>query len=522
MPTRYSNAKVWLGAGLGFSHCLTVNGNQIASNELDCDEVIDCAGAVIIPAFTDGHAHPVLAGREHAGPAITAARSIREIQQAVAAWTAANPGDDWVIGGAYDRSILPDGKFLATWLDEVAPDRPVILHGDDHHTIWVNTEAMRRAGVSERAPEVSEGVVDVDADGRPTGVFRETDAKNLIFNHQPKPSLAQEFAALEWSHEEMLRLGITAVQDAWVDADLAQVYLKAAAQARLKVYTNLGFWWQPSNWQTRLTESTDARAEAERIGNPLLHARTVKFFLDGVFGSATASVSQPYESTGGFGNPVWTRENLLEATLAASRAGFQLHLHAIGDAASTLALDAVEHCTKQLGSLPLPAVMAHLELVHDQDVDRFAKLDVVANFQPLWGRPDGMLNSCRPHLGSRVEELYRIRDVVDAGAKISFGSDWPVSDPNPLLGAFTAVKRQVPGETERHNVKQAISLEQALNAYGAASSEQIGITNRGSLLPGNSADFVVLDADPFEDATVLPSIHVTKTISGGQTLFTRH
>ena len=112
--------------------------------------------------------------------------------------------------------------------------------------------------------------------------------------------------------------------------------------------------------------------------------------------------------------------------------------------------------------------------------------------------------------------------MVDAGAKISFGSDWPVSDPNPLLGAFTAVKRQVPGETERHNVKQAISLEQALNAYSAASSGQIGITSRGSLLPGNSADFVVLDADPFEDATVLPSIHVVKTISGGQTLFTRH
>ena len=522
MPTRYSNAKVWLGAGLGFSHCLTVEGDQIASNEVHCDEVVDCAGAVIVPAFTDGHAHPVLAGREHAGPAITAARSIREIQQAIALWMAANPGDDWVIGGAYDRSILPDGKFLATWLDEVAPDRPIILHGDDHHTIWVNTEAMRRAGVSERAPEVSEGVVDVDEAGKPTGVFRETDAKDLIFDHQPKPSIAQEFAALEWSHGEMLRLGITAVQDAWVDQDLAKVYLQAAAQAKLKVYTNLGFWWQPSNWQTRLTESLDARAEAARIGNPLLHARTVKFFLDGVFGSATASVSQAYESTGEFGNPVWTRENLLDATLAASSAGFQLHLHAIGDAASTLALDAVEYCTRQLGSLPMPAVMAHLELVHDQDVHRFAKLDVVANFQPLWGRPDGMLNSCRPHLGSRVDELYRIRDVVDAGARISFGSDWPISDPNPLLGAFTAVKRQVPGETGRHNAKQAITLEQALDAYSAASAAHIGLTNRGSLLPGNAADFVVLSGDPFEGPELLPNIHVLKTISGGQTLFTHH
>ena len=166
--------------------------------------------------------------------------------------------------------------------------------------------------------------------------------------------------------------------------------------------------------------------------------------------------------------------------------------------------------------------MAHLELVHDQDVDRFAKLDVVANFQPLWGRPDGMLNSCRPHLGSRVEELYRIRDVVDAGAKISFGSDWPVSDPNPLLGAFTAVKRQVPGETGRHNAKQAITLEQALDAYSAASAAQIGLTKRGLLLPGNAADFVVLSGDPFEGPELLPNIHVLKTISGGQTLFTHH
>jgi predicted amidohydrolase YtcJ len=522
VPTRYSNAKVWLGAGLGFAHSLTVQGGQVVSNDLECDEVIDCGGAVIVPAFVDGHAHPVLAGREHSGPAITTARSIREIQQAVASWMQANPGDDWVIGGAYDRSILPDGKFLAVWLDEVAPDRPVVLHGDDHHTIWVNTEAMRRAGVNERAPEVSDGVVDVDSDGRPTGVFRETDAKDLIFNHQPKPSLAQEFAALEWSHDEMLRLGITAVQDAWVDYDLAQVYLKAAEQAKLKIHTNLGFWWQPNNWQTRLTESVDARAEAARVGNPLLQARTVKFFLDGVFGSATASVSQAYETTGEFGNPVWTRENLLSATLAASQAGFQLHLHAIGDAASTLALDAVEYCQAQAGELPFPAVMAHLELVHDKDIERFAALGVVANFQPLWGRPDGMLNSCRPHLGPRVEELYRIRDVVDAGAKISFGSDWPVSDPNPLLGAFTAVKRQVPGADASHNIKQAISFEQALDAYTAASAAQIGLSDRGSLLPGNAADFVVLSADPFEDVTLLPSINVVKTISGGQTLFTRH
>ena len=522
MPTRYSNAKVWLGEGLGFAHSLTIDGDRIVAQDVECDAVVDCAGAVIIPAFVDGHAHPVLAGREHAGPAITAAKSIQEIQSAVAAWMAANPGDDWVIGGAYDRSILPDGKFLASWLDEVAPARPVILHGDDHHTIWVNTEAMRRAGVSESAPEVAEGVVDKDENGRPTGVFRETDAKDLIFKHQPKPTLEQELAALTWSHKELARLGITAVQDAWVDEELAQVYLEAAKGGHLSIFTNLGFWWQPSNWQTRLTESVDARAEVDRIDNPLLHARTVKFFLDGVFGSATASVSEAYESTGEYGNPVWTRESLLEATLAASKAGFQLHLHAIGDAASTLALDAVEHCLEELGELPAPPVMAHLELLHDRDIERFEELGVFANFQPLWGRPDGMLRSCRPHLGARVDELYRIKDVLDTGASVSFGSDWPVSDPNPLLGVFTAVRRQVPTEPEVHNANQALELEQALNGYTKASAEQVGLNDRGSLTPGSRADFVVLSGDPFEDETLLPSIQVLKTISGGQTLFTRH
>jgi predicted amidohydrolase YtcJ len=522
VPTRYSNAKIWLGQDRGFSSALTVDGSRIVSNDIDCDEVIDCGGLVILPAFTDGHAHPVMAGREHAGPQITQARTVSEIQHAISRWLVENPGEDWVVGGAYQRDIVDEGRFLAAWLDEVSPDRPIVLHGDDHHTIWVNSEAMRRAGVDTVAPSVTDGSIDVDASGCPTGVFREAEAKALIFAKMPPATLDQELAALSWSHRSMLELGITAVQDAWVDQELAQVYLAAAKRDLLEVQTNLAFWWQPSNWRVRLLESIETRDAIEKVNNSKLSATTVKFFLDGVFGSATAMVSERYETTGELGNPVWERETLYEAMTSASEAGFQLHIHAIGDAASALALDAIVHCRNKLEELPHNPVMAHLELLNQSDIERIAKLDVTANFQPLWARPDGMLNSCRPHLGERLDNLYRTRSVLEEGAQVTFGSDWPVSDPNPLLGAYTAVARSLPGENLRHNPNESLNLEQALHAYTRASALQIGLVDRGTLSVGSSADFVIINGDPFENLELLPTIQVVKTISGGKTMFTRH
>ena len=461
-------------------------------------------------AFMDGHAHPLFAGREHLGPDVTECKTVGEMQKVVADWIEANESPEWAVGGAYDRSIVEGGVFLAEWLDEVSGDRPVVIHASDHHTLWANSEAMRRAGVLEAAPEVGTGSVDVDAQGHPTGVFRETDAKELITNVIPPLSIEDELRALEWAQSELLSLGITAVQDAWMDKGMVAAYLAGARSGNLQVRTNLAFWIRPESWREDAATFVSERQTVRDLAHPFLTAETVKFFADGVFGSATASVKQPYESAPeSLGEPVWSDSELQAAVKHFASLGFQIHIHGIGDAGVASALDAIE-----FAGAPKNSVIAHTELVAPEDIPRFAKLGVIANFEPLWAREDGMLTSCVHHLGrERIDNMYRMRDILDTGATVSFGSDWPVSSPDPILGLFTAVHRALPQTPEKSWIpEQSLTPSEALSAYTSAVATQL------SLNP-NNADFVVLSADP-RDGNIL-GIKVLETIIGGQTKFTR-
>ena len=464
--------------------------------------------AFLTHAFMDGHAHPLFAGREHLGPDVTNARTVREVQDIVAEWLAAHKTPEWAVGGAYDRSMVEGGVFLASWLDEVSGDRPVVLHASDHHTLWANSAAIAAAGL-DSAPEVSVGSIDVDAAGRPTGVFRETEAKELITSVIPALSIENELIALEWAQNHLVALGVAAVQDAWMDAGMVEVYLAAAKANRLKLYSNLAFWIRPESWRVDSSKFVSQREEVQALKHPLLEAKTVKFFADGVFGSATASVKKPYDSSPGYkGDPVWTQEELDAAVSHFAKLGFQIHIHAIGDAGVCSALDSIERAGTK------GAVIAHTELVADEDIGRFAELGVTANFEPLWARKDGMLTSCVHHLGNkRIDSMYRMRDVAATGAQISFGSDWPVSSPDPVLGLFTAVHRALPETPEASwTPEQALTAQEALDAYTVTVAKQLG-------LPTRLSNFVILSKDP-RVAPILET-KVLETIIGGQTAFAR-
>ncbi len=471
-------------------------------------EVEELGSHFLTNAFMDGHAHPLFAGREELGPVVTEARSVAEIQSIVGAWVEANQTPQWAVGGAYDRSMVDGGVFLAKWLDEVSGDRPVVLHGSDHHTLWANSAAMQLAGVLEAAPEVSIGSIDVDSSGRPSGVFRETEAKELITNAIPPLSVDDELKALAWAQKRLASLGISAVQDAWMDKGMVEAYLEAAKRDELLVRTNLAFWVRPESWREDSAMFLDQRVQVSQTNHRLLTASTVKFFADGVFGSATASVKKPYDSQPGyFGDPVWSDEELKAAVAHFAAEDFQIHIHAIGDAGVASALDAIEYA----GS-PANSVVAHTELVADEDIPRFAKLGVIANFEPLWARQDGMLASCIHHLGrTRIDSMYRMRDLIDAGAHISFGSDWPVSSPDPILGVFTATHRALP-ETpdESWTPEQRISPEEALHAYTVAVSRQLN-------LPIDIADFVILSGNPLTSPIL--EIRILETVVDGKTVF---
>ncbi len=468
----------------------------------------DLGEAFLTHAFMDGHAHPLFAGREHLGPDVTHAKSIAQVQAIVKTWLSEHETPYWAVGGAYDRSMVEGGVFLATWLDEVSGNRPVVLHASDHHTLWANSAAIAAAGI-ELAPKVSVGSIDVDSNGRPTGVFRETEAKELITSVIPPLSIENELVALEWAQSHLVELGIAAVQDAWMDTGMVEAYVAAARDARLKLYTNLAFWARPESWRDDSQRFVTQRGQIERLGHQLLEAKTVKFFADGVFGSATAAVKKPYESSPEYlGDPVWTQSELDAAVTHFNELGFQIHIHAIGDAGVCSALDSIERAGA------IGAVIAHTELVADEDIDRFAKLGVTANFEPLWARKDGMLTSCIHHLGvERIDSMYRMRDIADTGAQISFGSDWPVSSPDPVLGLFTAVHRAMQETPEASwTPEQALTATEALDAYSVAVARQLGISSRAS-------HFVVLSQDP-RGSNILET-RILETIIGGQTAFAR-
>jgi predicted amidohydrolase YtcJ len=461
------------------------------------DKEVKLAQGYVFPAFRDGHAHPVFAGREAAGPVVTKAKSIAEIQEILKRYREENPDQIWIEGGAYDRSIVEGGLFLASWLDEAVSDVPVVLHASDHHTVWVNSKAL--ALIPTPLPKLISGSIDVDASGIPMGVLREPQAMALVLDKAPVRTIEQEMALLAWADKLMASQGIVQAQDAWITPGMTEIYLAAVSEDALLLDYNLGFKIEPHEWVKSIEFAKADREKVIALGKAQLTAKTCKFFADGVFGSGTASVLEPYlDDALNHGEPLWSESELKAACLEAAKLGFQLHIHAIGDAGVRQSLDVIDFVQERLGKPELPNVIAHAELISDSDVPRFAKLNVVANMQPLWAQADGMLMSCVPRLGmGRIDQMYRMRDLIDSGATIAFGSDWPVSSSNPLLGIATAISRTTShGEpTGGWVIEQAMSAVEAINSYTADVEYQLSGVLSTPLSTHQTADFVVLDTD---------------------------
>lgn len=518
MRVRYSNAHVWLPNG-EIADSLVVEDGLFALDDGRVDTEIDCGGNTIWPAFVDSHAHPLLGGRELLGPQIAQLDSVESICAEISHWLANQVEfEGWLVCGAYDRSLVAEGRFRAEWLDAVSTEIPIVVHANDHHSIWVNSKALELAGVT-RVPEELQGFIDHEA-FKPTGVLREDKAKALILDRvMERASAAAE--ALVGAHQELASLGIVSVLDAWVDAAGAQTYLAVtiSEQANKLLRTRLAYWIQPSSWNEDLISALAARDELAKSATEI-RLTQAKFFIDGVFGSETALVKQPYRN-GSFGYSPWHLQQLVEAITASVSVGLRPHLHAIGDQAVEIALTALASVAKTKGRFA--ATLVHAELLSGDQIRLIADLGLSVNLQPLWGRCDSMWQSTAEVLGERANDLYRTRDLLDAGVQLGFGSDWPVSDANPLAGIFTAVTRRVDLDAPSQNKDQAISIQEAISTYTLGSSEQIGLPNCGSITVGMRADFIVIDGN-LDSMTLadLPRLKVLETVSGGQRIFTRH
>lgn len=517
MITKFTGASFYQAATGEFVESLFVSEGRVVSPG-DFDELIDLGGGFVFPAFRDGHAHPLFAGREADGPVVTGAKSVNEIKQILSNYRIRHPERKWIEGGAYDRSLFSDGRFEASWIDEVISDVPVVLHASDHHTVWVNSKALDL--IPNPIPKLRAGSVDLDRSGQPLGVLREPEAMALVLDKAPKRSLEQEVASLEWADRQLASLGIVQAQDAWITEGMTEVYVEAISQSRLSLDYNLAFKIEPQNFLESLEFAKTSRDKILQLASPQLTAKTVKFFADGVFGSGTASVLEPYlDGSESRGEPLWSSEDLFKATLLAAEAGFQLHIHAIGDSGVRQALDAIENCQAKLGKPALPNVIAHAELIDDLDIGRFAELGVIANMQPLWAQADGMLLSCQPRLGeARLNQLYRMRDLLNSGAGLAFGSDWPVSSANPLLGIYTAVTRKTKeGYPEQGWVpEQSITVREALEAYTTGVQIQLG-SSLSPLEVGSYADFIVVSSNLLEmSALEIPQLTIKQTYKSGR------
>ncbi|MDR4534359.1 amidohydrolase [Glutamicibacter sp. PS] len=532
----FTGGTIWRGMGLPEASDLLIREGAVAAFGAEAraqgaSRVIDLAGGFLMPSFGEGHAHPIFGGLEWAGPQITGVDSVEGIVEAVRDYAAQHPEQEWILGASYNGSLVEEGLFQARWLDEAVPDRPVVLRAWDYHTLWCNSKALELAGITAQTPEPELGQIPRDADGAPLGVLREWGAVDLMQRVNPGYDFEQRVAALAAASAHLASLGIGWVQDAWVQPEDVEVYLAAAERGLLKNRFNLALLADPREFPGSLPRLLDSRHRVEQAGHELLTAQSVKFFVDGVVENQTGALLEPYCSTlHDHGLYIWQAEPLARAVGAVDAAGFQAHLHAIGDGAVRRALDAIEAAARANGPSTHRPVIAHVQLADGADLQRFVKLGVIPVMQPLWAQLDDLMTVLTvPRLGAeRAARQYQLHTLQSSGAPLAFGSDWPCSEANPLAGIAVAVGRMTAqGYPEGGWVpEQRLDAETALAAYTAGVAHQ-AFADRlaapwGVLEPGASADLVVLERDPRKVlVSELADVKVVATYLAGHPSFSR-
>jgi hypothetical protein len=479
---------------------------------------VDLAGGLISPGFTDAHVHPIQGGLERLRCDLSEHETREGYLAAIKAYGDANPGLDWILGGGWAMPAFVGGTPTAADLDSVVADRPAFFPNRDHHGAWVNSRALEVAGIDRDTPEPADGRIERDADGNPTGTLHEG-AMWLVSRHAPRTSGEDYYAGLMEGQRYLHSVGVTAWQDAIVGSyagmdDPGATYVKASANGDLRSHVVGALWWER---RLGVEQVGDLVGRREALSGGRFQARAVKVMQDGVAENFTASMLTPYldaegRETGNRGHSFVEAGALREAVAALDAAGFQVHVHAIGDRAAREALDAFEGARGDNRHH-----IAHIQVVHPDDVPRFAALGVAANAQALWACEDEQMSELTlPFLGpERSAWQYPFGDLHRAGARLVMGSDWPVSTPDPLQAMHVAVNRTAYGEKgEAFLPVQAIDLETAYAAYTSGSAwinRRDELDGGGVLAPGAVADLVVLDRDPFSGP--VEEIGATRVVS---------
>lgn len=486
--------------------------------------VVDLRGALVMPGFQDTHIHPISGGVEALACDLNDLEGVSAYRTRIAEFASANPSLPWITGGGWSMAEFgPGGRPGKALLDELVPDRPVFLSSADGHSAWVNSVALEIAGITADTPDPIDGIIDRDpVTGELIGSLQEG-AMRLVESYIPPTTQETLRAGMAFSRNMLHGYGITSIQVAYArEPDLqAMVDLDEAGELNLRIAAAL--WWERDQGLEQVSGLIDLR---ERYTQGNLRVTGVKIMQDGVMENYTAVMLEPYlipERSRGI--PMVEPELLKQVVTSLDAEGFQVHFHAIGDGAVRQALDAIETARQANGPADHRHHISHLELIHPDDVGRFAALDTVANFQPLWAYPDRYITELTvPFIGEeRAQWLYPISSVLAAGGEIVFGSDWSVTTANPFPQIETAVTRRNPQTNQGDALlpKQAISLADAVAAFtlnAARVNHQEEVT--GSIEVGKFADLIVLDQNLFEIAPqAISDTRVQLTLFSGQPVF---
>ncbi|MGO4690315.1 amidohydrolase [Glaciibacter sp. 2TAF33] len=486
---------------------VAVGGEDFADLVGPRTEMIDVGGALLLPGFTDAHIHPIEGGLERMRCDLSAGENRAEYRSLIRRYCVETDAP-WILGGGWQLAAFPGGVPLASELDQIVSDRPVFLSSRDHHAAWVNTRALEMAGITAATDDPPDGCIERDRAGNPTGVLQEG-ARLLVSRMIPEDTATENYQALLAAQSYLHTFGITGWQDALVGdygnhSDTGDVYLEAAQNGDLTAKVIAALWWDRNRGVEQLAELVHRRGELQ---HERFAATSVKIMQDGIPENRTAAMLEPYcgsVGSGTSGHSFIDPVELKAVIAAVDLAGFQAHVHAIGDRAVRESLDAFETALSLNGSNDHRHHLAHLQIVHSDDVPRFAALGVTANLQALWASFDPqMVELNLPVLGAeRSARQYPFGDLARAGSRLCAGSDWPVTTPDPWAALHVAVNRTLPASMAGFNPEpfypqQALGLTTALRAYTQGSAWINHSSTTGVIAVGAAADLCVTDRDPF-------------------------
>jgi predicted amidohydrolase YtcJ len=481
--------------------------------------VIDAHGRLLLPGFNDSHVHFTDGGAALAEVQLNDAGSVEELRHRLATQVARTARGEWILGGDWDETKWsPRQQPTAALIDDVTRDVPVFISRYDGHQGLANSAAMRLAGISTGTADVDGGVIVRDETGAPTGIFKDA-AQELLFKVIPPRSHEQRLAAARRALAYAASVGVTSVQHMSVEFADVEVYSELLEKGELT--TRIYCAPLETEWQAQ------ARVGMRRAwGSPYLRLGAVKGFADGSIGSRTAALLKPYsdepDNRGILSAEMHPPEAMRERLMQADAAGLQLRVHAIGDRAISMVLDMFEAIEKANGYHDQRMTIEHAQHTAADDLERFARLHVIASMQPYHAIDDGRWVEAR--IGhERARTSYAWRSLLDHGVTLAFGTDWYVAPLNPLLGLYAAVTRAtLDGKNPQGWIpEQRITLAEAVEAYTLGSAfAEFQEKEKGSITAGKLADMVILSDDIFAiKAEAIRNVKVETTIVGGKLVY---